>query len=160
MLKPVIERFLNKINVSQIRLYNGSPCWEWTSSKDIGGYGVIGLRGKVIKSHRFIYEYYHGEIDLNLQIDHLCRNRECCNVLHLEQVTTQENTRRGNVGKHMNQVRGKIHHNGIKTHCPQNHGYTLTNTYIYPNGRRDCKTCSKISGRKWLNRKRHQPNST
>jgi hypothetical protein len=30
-----------------------------------------------------------------MQLDHLCRNRRCCNPDHLEPVTSDENKRRG-----------------------------------------------------------------
>jgi hypothetical protein len=28
-----------------------------------------------------------------------------------------------------------------RTHCPKKHEYTEANTYIYPDGRRKCRTC-------------------
>jgi hypothetical protein len=36
-----------------------------------------------------------GTIGDKLQIDHLCRNRRCCNPKHLQMVTASENIWRG-----------------------------------------------------------------
>lgn len=35
---------------------------------------------------------------------------------------------------------------GPHTHCPYGHRYTPTNTYVGPNGRRNCRTCRRQSG--------------
>jgi hypothetical protein len=45
--------------------------------------------------HRDVYEQLVGPIPEGLVLDHLCRNRSCCNPAHLEPVTTAENVRRG-----------------------------------------------------------------
>ena len=130
----LIERFLNKVRVSD------SGCWEWTGFVKPNGYGNIAIHNKPRYTHRTIYEYYYGNIDSNLTIDHLCRNRRCCNPNHLEQVTTKENLMRGN---------GLASQNAKKTHCPQGHEYNHQNTYTHPNtGFRSCLTCKKIRGHK------------
>ena len=139
---PAIERFLSKINVVE----NG--CWEWTACKNNYGYGQININSKILRAHRFIYEYYHGMIDPNLTIDHLCRNRKCVNVNHLEQVSMKINTRRG------------MSPSGInfrKTHCPQGHEYTPKNTISESGGRR-CKICNIHRKQVWRknNLERHK----
>lgn len=35
--------------------------------------------------------------------------------------------------------------NRNKTHCPQKHEYTEENTYINPQGRRQCRTCARAN---------------
>lgn len=73
-------------------------CWLWTGKID-DGYGRVNLRheGKthLYGVHRLMSAIYHGGVDKDVEVDHLCRIRHCCNPDHLEQVTTQENTRRG-----------------------------------------------------------------
>ena len=130
-MTPVIERFLSKINVVE------SGCWEWTDSLTTKGYGQIRIKDKKQHVHRFIYEYYYGELNSTLVINHLCRNRKCCNPLHLEQVTNKENILKGE---------GICAVNARKTYCKRNHPLTPQNTYNYPN-RRHCITCTQERNR-------------
>lgn len=59
------------------------------------GYGMMTLNRERIRPHRLAYELAKGPIPLGLVIDHLCRNKACCNPDHLEAVTQRENTMRG-----------------------------------------------------------------
>jgi hypothetical protein len=45
--------------------------------------------------HRVVYVLLVGEIPEGLILDHKCRVRWCCNPEHLEPVTVQVNTIRG-----------------------------------------------------------------
>lgn len=64
-----------------------------------GGYGLFwikrGAKWRGHSAHRVAYELTHGSAPEGLVIDHLCRNRLCCNPAHLEAVTGLENVRRG-----------------------------------------------------------------
>lgn len=73
---------------------DGSGCWIWSGSVSTHGYGVLRIRGRQYKAHRVMYEMYRGTIPVGLEIDHLCRVRQCCNPEHLEPVTRAENARR------------------------------------------------------------------
>lgn len=72
------------------------PCWLWTGRLNNKGYGRVTLWAKKrgYMAHRMAYEFAVGPIPDGLEIDHLCRNRICCNPSHLEPVTHQENVRR------------------------------------------------------------------
>ena len=73
-------------------------CWLWTACIGDSGYGRMTIAGQARSSlyaHRVSYETFVGEIAVGMQIDHLCRVRSCVNPFHLEQVTPQENVRRG-----------------------------------------------------------------
>lgn len=117
-----------------------SGCWHWLGGKSRKGYGhfQLGTR-KGVRAHRFVYEQLEGPIPEGLQLDHLCRNRTCCNPAHLEPVTLQENVSRG--------LTGKVNHrNSVKTHCTRGHEYNTKNTYVRPSGgTRSCKVCRRTS---------------
>lgn len=80
-------RFKNKI------IKNGS-CLEWTGYVNPRGYGQVSYKGKNHKIHRVVWQILRGPLD-DKHIDHLCRNRRCVNVDHMEPVTKKENTLRG-----------------------------------------------------------------
>src|SRR4051812_21072155 len=84
-----LDRFWAKVQV-------GAPgqCWEWTATRDRGGYGRFYLRGGLAAAHRFSYQTFVGPIPEGLEIDHLCHNRGCVNPQHLDVVTRRENIKR------------------------------------------------------------------
>jgi hypothetical protein len=91
---PVAERFWRHVQI-------GDPegCWPWLAATNNRGYGVTsrGGRGTRIYAHRLAWELERGPIPEGLTIDHLCRNRGCINVRHMEVVTLAENIRRAKV---------------------------------------------------------------
>jgi hypothetical protein len=104
-----------------------SGCWLWTGSLNSNGYGKFKRAGRMTYAHRASFEAAKGPIPRGLTIDHLCRNRRCCNPDHLEAVTHQENVRRAP------RVR--------KTHCLRGHLKSGDNLYIDPTGRWRCRAC-------------------
>lgn len=72
-----------------------NECWLWQRRLDRDGYGRTTIASKMVRPHRVMYEELVGVIPDGLEIDHLCRVRNCCNPAHLEVVTKQENARRG-----------------------------------------------------------------
>lgn len=71
-----------------------ADCWNWHGAKTSTGYGSVSHEGRTRSTHRLAYELLIGPIPENLQIDHLCGNKLCCNPRHLEPVTLEENMRR------------------------------------------------------------------
>jgi hypothetical protein len=129
-MKTPLDLFMAKVSIQQNR------CWLWTGGKARGGYGKFSSRGKTRLAHRYAYEQFIAAIPPGKQLDHLCRNRACCNPLHLEPVTCKENLMRGNTLQR---------ENAAKTECPKGHAYTEENTYRYPDGRRRCIACRRIA---------------
>ncbi len=82
-----LRRILMQITITD------SDCWEWRSLDD-KGYGKVKHNGKTGGAHRYVWSLVHGDPPKDLELDHLCRNRACCNPEHLEPVTAKENIRR------------------------------------------------------------------
>lgn len=75
-------------------------CVNWLGRLDPGGYGrcddkTTGER----RVHRVAWALARGPIPEGMTIDHLCWNKVCINVNHLEVVTRAENSRRSNSGR-------------------------------------------------------------
>ncbi len=125
----MIKRFSSKINKTD-------NCWIWIASKDSRGYGKFWIKDKYFYAHRFSYQIFKGQIHEDLVLDHLCHNKSCVNPNHLEEVTIGENVLRGN------SISGI---NSRKTHCKNDHEFTLESTYFrLNNGNRMCKICEKV----------------
>ena len=119
---------------SLVNLNNG--CQLWTAACDQDGYGMVWYQGRGVRVHRVAWELKYGEIPEGLELDHLCRVRNCLNTDHLEVVTHAENVRRGDRSNYG----GK--HNKVKTHCPQGHEYNEENTH-YGKTSRSCRACHR-----------------
>lgn len=112
------------------------PCWLWTAGQWGEGYGRFWVSGRPVSAHRFAYEFLVGPIPSGLQIDHLCRVRNCVNPAHMEPVTNRVNTLRG-MGPTVAGLRMST-----KTHCPQGHPYDEANTRWWRNERL-CRACGR-----------------
>lgn len=117
----------------RVEMGDSLACWMWHGPIDRHGYGKIhsGSRQNSVhlRAHRVAYALFKGLIPEGLTIDHLCRNRLCCNPFHLEAVTAAENVRRGR------------NNNREKTHCIHGHEFSEENTYLW-HGKRRCRRCN------------------
>ena len=109
-------------------------CMSWTGSLNHGGYALMILWGRNMPAHRIAYEIAKGPIPDGLVLDHLCRNRACCNPDHLEPVTYRENTLRGDTVPAAH---------ARKTRCSDGHELTPDNTGSDARGARFCKACRR-----------------
>jgi hypothetical protein len=130
----VADRFWTKVDMSA----GPAGCWRWRACVGPDGYGRLMVQKRPVGAHRIAYELLVGPIPAGLELDHLCRNRGCCNPAHLEPVTHRENALRG-VGF------GGI--NAKKTHCPHGHPYEGANVYRDANGERRCRECHRQESR-------------
>lgn len=131
--RPTIE-ILEKRTARKFVVDEVTKCWLWIGYIDKYGYGRVSVRSLDKLAHRWIYTLVHGDIPTGLTLDHLCRVRNCVNPSHLQPVTLQENIRRSR------------HYNTEKDVCKRGHEFTPENTYIFPNGKRNCRQCRKERG--------------
>jgi hypothetical protein len=140
----LIDRFWSKVSEDP------SGCWLWTAGTT-GGYGMFGMggrAGRMYRAHRVSYEALVGPIPDGLQIDHLCRVRNCVNPSHLEPVTPEENNSRG---ESSSAIRAR------QTHCIAGHPFDEQNTaHIKQAGRlfRRCQACNRDRVRRHREAKR------
>jgi hypothetical protein len=125
------DRFWAKVDV-------GSPeeCWPWkTDYAHNKGYGLFSIKGKNVKAHRysfFIHNHYWPPVVIQE-----CDNRACVNPAHLIAGT------RALVSS--NNIKKGKHAQANKTHCPQGHKYSESNTGVYGDRRRRrCRTCARL----------------
>ena len=132
----VPERILQQVVVME------DGCHEWIGTTGANGYGKAKIDGKNWKIHRFFYaaagNWLPDYVPGGMQIDHLCLNKVCCNVCHLELVTQSENARRRGANQ---------------THCLIGHKYTDINTG-HNRGGRYCKECNNRKCREYRLKKR------
>lgn len=126
------------------RIERTETCWLWRGQINPAGYGRIWGIGRRENAHRFVWMLMRGPIPAGLEIDHLCRVRNCVNPDHLEVVTHRENS-----------LRSPISASGMaarKTHCPQGHPYNEANTMIVVGFRR-CRICWRARQRRNYHRR-------
>lgn len=115
-------------------------CWNWQRTKDSHGYGRTYVYGHNMPTHRASLLLHGQDLINGLDVDHLCRNKSCCNPEHLEQVTRQVNIQRS----FLNDYR-KL---PLIQFCLRGHEFTPENTrtYMKRSGtlRRKCVKCIRI----------------
>ena len=139
MTRTLDERFWAKVNRS-------GDCWLWQGGLYNNGYGCFRLSAFAgALAHRFAYQSMIGPIPEGLQLDHLCRVRQCVNPSHLEPVDCKVNILRGVSSAAVN---------ARKTHCKNGHPFDLMNTRIAWDGGRVCRICANAYDRERRRRKR------
>lgn len=131
------ERLASRIVVDD------AGCWIPKKKPNEKGYVWIGFGGRKSyhRAHRLTWTLLVGEIPAGLEVDHLCRVRNCCNPQHMELVTHRENTMRGDTVTAAN---------ARKTHCIRGHEFTPENTKVRADrpGTRECKACQRSYGKR------------
>lgn len=120
---------------------NTTGCIMWSKSCSGKGYGNFIFRGKHYNAHRWIAQAYAGrKLQTKEHVLHSCDTPRCVNTAHLR------------IGSHSENMRDRFKRfphthprsNRYKTHCPQNHEYTVANTFIDTRGYRVCRKCTGI----------------
>lgn len=137
------DRIRSKFEVRDIPKHHlaEGPCWIWTACLyKQNGYGAVSYKLKAQPAHRVLYLLVLGDVPTGMELDHLCRNRACCNPAHLEPVTHQVNCKRGNASL-------------LPTHCIRGHEYTEGSYYVTKK-QRVCKKCHRLNEKRYLDKKR------
>lgn len=117
-------------------------CWLWLSELSHNGYGRFTVRRERkrkirVPAHRWSLLLAGVEVPSGMEVDHLCKTRNCVRMDHLEVVTQIENNRRSD------SVAGR---NSRKTHCVREHDLSDPKIlYVTPNGRRQCRICRRMA---------------
>jgi HNH endonuclease len=120
--QDVQDRFWSKVD-------RYTECWLWTGTKTPEGYGQFWDGERAVMAHRYAYELLVGSIPESMELDHLCRVRDCVWPGHLEPVTSRENVHRS---------LSPMGINSRLTRCRRGHEFTG----IW-RGRRTCRTCTR-----------------
>jgi hypothetical protein len=87
---PAIARIIEHV------ILHEDGCWIVDGAKTPAGYAHVNLgNGRYQHSHIVTFEHFRGSVPEGLELDHLCRVRDCVNPWHLEAVTHRENCLRG-----------------------------------------------------------------
>ncbi len=124
-------------------------CLLSRSNRASHGYVSFSVGGERLYAHKVSYEKWHGPAPNGLNIDHVCHNeaaergecdggdtcrhRACVNPAHLRAVTQRQNVLSSPLSPSSRQSRW--------TECPQGHPFDEQNTYVRPNGKRECRRC-------------------
>lgn len=127
-----VDRTLANLDVTE------DGCWVPRRTPTQTGYVLVWDHGRFRLNHRVMYEGLVGPIPTGMTLDHLCRNRACCNPEHLEPTTLRENTLRGEAVSAIN---------ARKTHCIRGHAFDSANTYEYK-GARHCRACRAMRSKR------------
>lgn len=57
--------------------------------------------GQLVMRHRWFWQHFVGEIPEGYEINHLCKNRRCCNIEHLECIPSKEHRSKDNALRYL-----------------------------------------------------------
>lgn len=122
------QRFWSKVDKT-------AACWIWTASVDAKGYGRFALGSRedgIALAHRAAWWLTYGVWPTGV-LDHLCFNPACVNPAHLDDISTRENTLRGESGRPWRERR-----------CRRGHDWSdPRNVRMRSDGRHECRECAR-----------------
>mgnify|MGYP003414498065 CR=1 FL=1 len=88
-------KFSNPDSYFQALLNTNGNCWEWQGPIEPAGYGKMKWGNINTRAHVYAWEFFGFDRTSGLVLDHICKNKICCNPEHLQEVTIAENTLAG-----------------------------------------------------------------
>lgn len=116
---------------------DNNGCRVWLGHKSRVGYGQFWVNNRNVSAHRFAWVVVHGEQPRGLQIDHLCRNKLCVEIKHMELTEPRVNT-----------LRAVAVNYWTRTACKNGHDYETAGYYFSGKGTKTCRECKRIVARK------------
>lgn len=119
------------------RVKREGTCIVSTYSRGSHGYAQVGWtepgakRSTMALCHRVVWIAAHGRIPEGMHVDHICRNRPCINIDHLQLLTHAENSAQGGAT-----MRERY------THCKRGHDMAVYG--MVAGDRRYCGECTRI----------------
>lgn len=110
-------------------------CWDYPTNINSHGYARISLGvGRAARAHRFVYEHFKGVIPDGMHLHHLCGNRRCCNINHLQPIAPSMHPLIGDTF---------CAREARQTHCKRGHPFDGPNTIRTATGGRNCRACAR-----------------
>ena len=107
-------------------------CWIWTGCLDANGYGYIRWQRRTQRLHRLVFGLLIRAVARSEDVHHICKNRRCCNPVHMDVFSHGEHT---------------ALHNPAKESCKHGHTFDDLNTHRTKTGKRSCRKCRAINQR-------------
>lgn len=129
MITPM-QRFYRKTV-----MVGGTGCLLLKAAPNNSGYASfsMGSRDELETAHRAAWLFEGREIPEGFDLDHLCKNRWCVNVDHLEPVSRKQNLNRGKQSSRRDVSKCR---KGL-------HDWTEDNQYIDSRGKTVCAECRR-----------------
>ena len=113
-LSPYMARLSLRLTVDESQGCWALPLAKEHDEKGRGKYPLVtdvANNARSTMGHRYTWKLLiDPTIPSELYLDHLCRVHACCNVAHLEPVTSSINTKRGNDARHILGGQGTLFH--------------------------------------------------
>lgn len=132
MAPYTIQRFLGYLKDDE-----NSDCILFIGGVNKDGYGLFRIMEIQYLAHRVSLILNERCDYIGYEIHHLCENRRCVNTLHLKALLPIYHTKT------------KTFYNSIKTSCIRGHRFTEENTYVRENGKRECRSCKRITNNRY-----------
>lgn len=78
---------------SKIDVRGPEECWPWMAYTSRKGYGRVWCDGRLLRTHRMVFEAVYGPIPKRLRVCHSCDTPPCCNPEHLAIGTQKDSLR-------------------------------------------------------------------